>query len=271
LSRRSFPAAAFGKTHLANKIAHSAASGEPCFKNWTVPEPVRTLVIDGEMPASVLKERFAAIAAGSQKQPAPGFLRILAADLCSDGIPNLSTPAGQKVIEPLLQDVDFLQLDNLSSLAATSRDNDADSWSPVQEWLLRLRRRGKSVLLVHHAGKGGQQRGSSRREDILDTVIALRRPSDYVPTEGARFEIHIEKGRHVFGDEAKPFEAKLEVRDGAAMWTMRDLADVDMQRVIDLAREGLSVRDISDETGLSKSTVQRLKTKAVEAGLVGAI
>jgi putative DNA primase/helicase len=124
---------------------------------------------------------------------------------------------------------------------------------------------------VHHAGKGGQQRGSSRREDILDTVIALRRPSDYVPTEGARFEVHIEKGRGIFGDEAKPFEAKLEVRDGAAQWTMRDLADVDMQRVIDLAREGLSVRDISDETGLSKSTVQRLKIKAVEAGLVASI
>ena len=34
-----------------------------------------------------------------------------------------------------------------------------------QEWLLRLRRRGVSVLIVHHAGKGGEQRGKSRRED----------------------------------------------------------------------------------------------------------
>ena len=56
--------------------------------------------------------------------------------------------------------------------------------------LSMLRRRGVSVLIVHHAGKGGEQRGTSRREDVLDTSISLRRPSDYLPTEGARFEVH---------------------------------------------------------------------------------
>ena len=47
----------------------------------------------------------------------------------------------------------------------------------MQRWLLSLRRRGKGALLIHHAGKGGQQRGTSRREDVLDTVIALRGPT----------------------------------------------------------------------------------------------
>jgi putative DNA primase/helicase len=87
---------------------------------------------------------------------------------------------------------------------------------PIQDYLLRLRRRNISVLIVHHAGKGGQQRGTSRREDVLDTVICLRRPSDYEPTEGARFEVHLEKGRGMTGDQLKPFEAKFEVRDNAA-------------------------------------------------------
>jgi hypothetical protein len=32
-------------------------------------------------------------------------------------------------------------LDNLSSLTAALRENDSDSWSPIQDWLLRLRRR----------------------------------------------------------------------------------------------------------------------------------
>ena len=68
-----------------------------------------------------------------------------------------------------------------------------------QRWLLSLRRRGVSVLFIHHAGKGGQQRGTSRREDILDTVIALRRPHDYSPKEGARFEVHLEKARGLYG------------------------------------------------------------------------
>ena len=116
-------------------------------------------------------------------------------------------------------------LDNLSSLTAVINDNDAESWGPIQEWLLRLRRRGISVLIIHHSGKGGQQRGTSRREDVLDTSISLRRPADYSPTEGAKFEVHLEKARGVHGDEAKPFEAKLETRNGVAVWTIRELED----------------------------------------------
>jgi hypothetical protein len=81
----------------------------------------------------------------------------------------------------------------------------------------RLRRRGISVLLIYHAGKGGDQRGTSRREDVLDTSISLRRPTDYVAREGARFEVHIEKGRGIQGEATKPFEARLETREGRAV------------------------------------------------------
>jgi putative DNA primase/helicase len=124
-----------------------------------------------------------------------------------------------------------------------------------------LRRRGISVLIIHHAGKDGQQRGTSRREDVLDTSISLRRPSDYKATEGARFEIHIEKGRGIYGEAGKPFEARYEVRDGVAEWTIREIEDVNRVRVAALLDDGLSVRDIADEIGISKSAVHRLKTE----------
>ena len=45
----------------------------------------------------------------------------------------------------------------------------------ANEWILYLRAKGKSVIFVHHAGKNGKQRGSSRREDVLDTVIFLKK------------------------------------------------------------------------------------------------
>ncbi len=51
------------------------------------------------------------------------------------------------------------------------------------------------MIVVHHAGKNGEQRGISNREDLLDTSISLRRPADYSPAEGARFEVHVAKGR----------------------------------------------------------------------------
>ena len=120
------------------------------------------------------------------------------------------------------------------------------------------------MLIVHHAGKGGQQRGTSRREDVLDTSISLRRPADYSPTEGAKFEVHLEKARGVHGEAARPFEAKLEIRDGKAVWTTRNLDDANRARVQALLDDGLSVREIADETGIPKSTVHRIK-KAINS------
>jgi putative DNA primase/helicase len=115
------------------------------------------------------------------------------------------------------------------------------------------------VLIVHHADKGGQQRGTSRREDVLDTSISLRRPEDCTAAQG--FEVHIEKGRGVFGDDAKPFEACYEIRGNAAVWTTRDMEDVKIARVRALASDGMSVRHIASELGMTKSRVQRLKDK----------
>jgi putative DNA primase/helicase len=219
-------------------------------------------------PPPHCRRGWANIVAGiTEAEANPDALKILAGDLIEEGgIGNLSSPEIQAELDPWLDETDLLILDNLSSLTAVIRDNDAESWGPIQDWLLRLRRKGLSVLIVHHAGKGGQQRGTSRREDVLDTSISLRRPEDYTPAEGARFEVHLEKGRGIHGDDAKPFEAKLEVVRGAAIWTTRDIEDVNLARVKALVDDGLSVRDIADETGIPKSTVQRLKNKIAAEG-----
>ena len=136
-----------------------------------------------------------------------------AADRVERGI-NLSGEEGQQSLEPLLEGLDLLILDNLSTLCTSRSESASDAWVPMQNWLLGLRRRGVSVLLVHHAGTNGRQRGTSRREDALDTVIALRRPENYSPEQGARFEIHFEKLRnHVDAAGAMPFEARLDMLD----------------------------------------------------------
>ena len=159
-----------GKTFVALCIAFAIATAT-VFLKWKAPKPRRVLLIDGEMPAAALQERLASIVASRpEAQLDPQNIQILAGDLIeAGGIGNLASPDVQAELDPWLDKVDLLVLDNLSSLTAVIRDNDAESWGPIQEWLLKLRRRGISVLIVHHAGKGGQQRGTSRREDVLDT------------------------------------------------------------------------------------------------------
>src|SRR5262249_4573137 len=216
----------------------------------------RVLLIDGEMPASALRERLQHISAG--ETPIPATLRILAGDLVEHGIGNLASPLVQAELEPWLDGVELLILDNLSSLAAV-RENDGDSWAPIQRWLLRLRRRGLSVLIVHHAGKGGEQRGTSRREDVLDTSIRLRRPGDYVPGQGARFEVHIDKARGIYGAQVKPFEARLDTNGATAVWTVKEIEDLERQRVAALLATGLSLSEVAEELGISKTGAYRLK------------
>jgi putative DNA primase/helicase len=252
-----------GKTHFANSIAYAVATGGK-FLRWQAPKPRRVLLIDGEMPGAALRDRLRTIMQAAEVQPEAGMFQILSGDLVDGGIGNLASPKVQAALDPWLQGIELLILDNLSSLTAVIRDNDAESWTPIQDWLLQLRRRGISVLIVHHAGKGGEQRGTSRREDVLDTSISLRRPTDYVASEGARFEVHIEKGRGIHGDQAKPFEARLEVLDGKAIWTMKGIEDANLARVRALLDDGLSIRDIADETGIKKSTVHNIKRKIEE-------
>jgi putative DNA primase/helicase len=258
-----------GKTFVGLGAGYAVAAGGS-FLKWEAPKPRRVLLIDGEMPAQVLQDRLQSLIDGNDKKPAPGMFQILAADLLDDiGIGNLAAPKTQTKVEQLLDGVEFLILDNLSSLTAVIRDNDAESWNPLQTWLLKLRRRRVSVLLQHHAGKGGDQRGTSRREDVLDTSLSLRRPSDYRPDEGARFEVHVEKGRGVHGEAAKPFEARLLTINGRMEWTTREIEDVNRVRIASMLEDAMSIREIADELGIPKSTVHDIKRKIEESKAAG--
>jgi putative DNA primase/helicase len=258
-----------GKTHFALSLGYAVATGGS-FLKFDAPRPRRVLLIDGEMTGIAMKERLAAIVAGTEAEPpAPDYFRIITPDVQdAAGMPDLATEEGQARIEPYLDGVELVIVDNLSCLCRTGKENEGEGWLPVQGWALDLRRRGIAVLFVHHAGKGGAQRGTSRREDVLDTVINLRRPADYTADQGARFEIVFEKARGFVGNDAKPLEAIYQVNHGAASWSWRDLADSAYDRAVTLFNEGMNVRDVGEELGISKSAAHRLRKRALAEGLI---
>jgi AAA domain/Homeodomain-like domain len=256
-----------GKTQIAFNIGWSVACGQP-FLRWYAREPRRVLYVDGEMPQELLQERVKTMIAPSACDPPhPDFFRLLSMDRQELGVSlNLAQPQHQAAVEAHLDNVDLLILDNISTLVNSGRENDAESWNEMQAWLLKLRRMGKTVLLIHHSGRGGNARGTSKREDVLDTVIQLKHPEDYELEDGARFEVHLTKARGIFGDDAMPFEAKLEVIDGRDKWTCNVLQDDLLDQIAELSREGMPVRDIAKAIGIGKSRVNRLQARLREEG-----
>lgn len=246
-----------GKTYLSLSIAHAVASGGSILR-WRAHEPRPVLFVDGEMPLAALQERVVGITLGAASQPGQDdFLRFLAADYFRDGLPDLASPQGADLLQSLARDVALVVLDNLSSLSS-GRENEADDWRPMQELVLSLRRAGTSTLIVHHSGKGGQQRGTSRREDVLDTVVSLRRPEGYEPTQGARFEVHFEKTRGFTGTDAAPFEASLLAReDGAITWETADLKQGDKTAAFEMFAAGQKPPEVVRELGVDRSTAYR--------------
>jgi putative DNA primase/helicase len=256
-----------GKSWLGLSIGLAVASGTPLLR-WSAPRKRRVLVVDGEMPLVSLQERLRAlsVACGSEI-PNHGF-QVLAADNTDSGI-SLGTEEGQGLLDPLLKDVDLLILDNLSTLVTTGSENASDGWVAMQNWLLSLRRQGVAVLLIHHAGTNGRQRGTSRREDALDTVVALRRPDDYSPEQGARFEIHLEKLRNrIDGNAAIPFEARIETANEGIRWLSADLMPPRLKQAAVLLSDGHTVRQVGALLGISSSEAGRLRLRAADAGLL---
>ncbi len=259
-----------GKTHISLMVAYTVAMGGQMFdQKWTCDNSNKVLFVDGEMPLVVIQERLAKIVnSANSEMTGDDNLLIITPDLQNRGISDLSTPQGQQTIEEHLEGVKLLILDNYSSLCRSGRENEGESWIPLQEWFLTLRRRGLSVLLVHHSNKTGSQRGTSRKEDLLDTIITLRKPETYDPREGARFEVHYEKARGFYGEEASPFEAHLKEEEGKFSWHIRAIEDCQMDRVLELKKEGLTQRDIAQETGLSPATINRRLKEAQGKGLI---
>jgi len=266
-----YAARGIGKTHFAISVAYAVATGTD-FLKWKADKPRKVLYLDGELPGVVLQQRLAMHCPSIK--PKEGYFKAWTPDLMgleedSPPMPDLSTVDGQKVINAQIEaDTAFIVIDNLSAWCRTGRENEGESWLPMSTWLSYLRRRGIAVLLVHHAGKNGAQRGTSKKEDLLDISIALDRPKEYLPEQGAAFTAEFTKARHLKGNEAESLEIVLNDVEDKAQWSWRTVELSTFDRVVTLANEGLKASEIVIELDIHKSTVSRHLKKAKSDGLL---
>lgn len=256
-----------GKTYVGLSIALAVAGGTNIM-GFQATRAHKVVYIDGEMAAHDLRERVQGLALGLG-DGFSGFdnLRFLAADLQPCNAPNLANEQTQAEIERLLDGVDLVIIDNLSALCSYGRENEAESWEPMQRWLLHLKRQGKCVLVIDHAGKNGDNRGTSKKQDALESIIKLEQPEDYKSNEGARFLVIYTKSRCACGEDVETRLAQLCTGEvsGSFVWRMGDYISpgdtkraAERQQARELRAAGKSSREIAEIMGIGKTKAAEL-------------
>jgi len=256
-----------GKTFFNITLAASLCTGTAFFR-WEAPPPTGVLYVDGELDLDELRNRMTALLPEQPKAP----LTFLTSHYVYHKLERdlvLTDAAVRQEITSILDDnpeLRVLILDNISCLFSGIDEDKKSHWEPIQAWLVRLRHRGITTLLVHHSGKSGQQRGTSGREDSLDTVIQLSKPAGYSQQEGCHFEITFTKCRSAKGEKLEPLDVKLGEIEGRLEWTWKTLAASKQEQVAKLLAEGVTKqKDIAEELGITEGYVSRLIKKIKKA------
>jgi putative DNA primase/helicase len=190
-----------------------------------------------------------------------GNLRIVTLDKQpGHEIPSLSTPLGQSLLEEVIQDTDVLVLDSISTLCNIAT-NDEENWLGLQNWIKRLRSKGLCIIFLHHAGKSGMQRGSSKSEDLLDISMKLSHPDDYDVADGLRCILEFDKVRGIVLTDGGPFEIKMTTENETAVWSFVEVEGLEFQKACEMFEEDESIRQIARILDQSPSKIQRWRQK----------
>jgi putative DNA primase/helicase len=254
-----------GKTWLGYLIARGVSQGTGV-GIWKCPKPRAVLVVDGEMPLDLSKERDEQFATGEAD------LFFLHHQILFDRTGaelNLTSRPIQDALESLCVNlkIALLILDNQSTLLAGVSETDPDSWNLIQPFLLRLQRRGIAVLLIVHAGRNNQARGHSRREDRTSWMISLtdRKEDD---SEGALFVSEFTKPSRVCPLAETPSLLWEFTRgtDGRTHYTCKILTKLDQFRQCLESGMGEDPSAIAEEMRVSAGYVSKLAAKGIAAG-----
>jgi RecA-family ATPase len=264
-----YAASGVGKTLFSLNLSYSIAQGGN-FLKYSCPKPRKVLYIDAEMAFNQIHNRLLKIIEIQGELDNPQNFSLLTPDkVLPFRMPKIDNPADQKIYEEIIAigEYEVIVFDNLSMLSSFD-ENKSNEWIIVQDWLLKLRSFGKTVIIIHHAGKDKSgYRGTSRMLDCMDVAISLQ-PVKLEETEEdshiKKFKIVYEKHRIFEGMEVLPFEVTLE----NFKWNYQSMEKSNIEKVVEMIKAKMSQREIARELLIPQTSVCRLVKKAKEKGLL---
>jgi hypothetical protein len=256
-----YAATGVGKSFFTWALGLSLATGSR-FLGTDCPAPLRVLLAEGEMGLAYTKKRLGILVKSLPYSPRGDHFRVLSKDHCGGQLWNISNPEHQRRYNALFADCDVIILDNLLSCAfpMDRRDNEFAMWERIAPWLFMVRDSGRSVILVHHTNKGGQQQmGASTKMNWLDTAIELRAPASASGIDGMEFELRFTKTRDIKRSQAQPLLVTFQDDGlGVSRWGSSPLLEGQEATVRDCRARGMNRREVARATGMSLQAVQRV-------------
>jgi archaellum biogenesis ATPase FlaH len=258
-----------GKTLFTLNLAYAIAAGGS-FLRYYCQKPRKVLYVDGEMPYVQIYNRIMQIAKQQGELDFKENFNLLTPDkVLPFKMPMIDEIYGQELYTKLLDkyNIEVIIFDNLSMLSSFD-ENKAHEWKKIQEWLLELRSKGKTIIIVHHAGKGDDYRGTSKMLDCADVAIGLHAINDdSLENESVqikKFKIIYGKSRVFGGKDALSYEVNFE----NGIWSCKSIEQTQLDRVVEMVSMKMSTRSISADLGCSQTMVCKLIRKAKDLRLI---
>lgn len=254
-----------GKTWFAHMFIASLTAGKD-LGPWSVPNKARVCLLDGEMPPDAVQERLRKLDVNGEMLTVLSHQFLF--DLCGRGFQLGDSDQRAALLEYCVNhEIQVLVIDNLSSVSNVS-ENDNDEWMELGDWLLDFRRKGISVIVVHHAGRNGHMRGASRREDPAFWIVRLDDSKERTATEdGARFVSTFTKSRN---SRSTPPPLDWHVtEDETGTFLIEHEAAGTEELVLQCIKDGLDrCSDIAAELDRTKGTVSKAAAKLESSGRI---
>jgi hypothetical protein len=269
-------ASGVGKTMLSLSLAMAMATGGSAGP-WKSDRRCKVLYIDGEMHQQDIKDRLVmleetkAVTFGPEAGLADNLVFVNRQGQDPEAVfYDLTTVDGQAALLDMCRMVgaDILILDNFTTLSEGLEDENAStSFKAIQSFLLTTKQIGLTTILVHHARKDGNAfRGSASIEVTFEVVLELQKPA-IARVGGASFVPRFGKFRQKMDERLLPRTWSL-TDDG---WEVSDevVAGEDDPVVQCLqSLDFISQQEIASHLGLSKGTVSKRLTKAIEMKII---
>ena len=190
------------------------------------------------------------------------------------GFLNLGSTYSQKSLIDYVEDsgIKVVILDNFSTLVDMPDENSASCMQPFQDFLLNMKQREISTLLVHHTRKNpnGQSmayRGSQKLSVTFDNILQLAptESNDGNDDDGCSFHITSDKQRR--GGE---INCALRLNSVSGTWEIIEHIPKHLRELRDAIHldQFKNQKELADHLGTDQSTVSRRMSNAIQLGIL---